>query len=184
MAKWVLLIAGTILLVCSILLNFIFYDLWNQEKTANLMANAQVRQVESRLKYSESNTPKRLTNIAENFGVTLFTFNNDNRAVRKKHLLSLISPSLSKRIFDSTKQGVSMDKEPIASENPNLSSVGKVVDSVYNWTGTDTAKVILTIEQILSVGSKSEKSVSKISVDLKNNGSKWIIIGFSAQQIM
>lgn len=184
MVKCILLIVGTILLVCSIVFNFIFYDLWNQEKTANFKANVQYRQVESKLKASESNTPRQLTSIGKDFGVTLFTFNKDYRAERKKHLLSLISPSLYKWIFDSTGQGGSTDKEPIASENPKLSSVGKVVDTVYNWTGTDTAKVILTIEQILSVGFDSEKSVSQLTVNLKNNGSKWIITGFNAQQIM
>lgn len=184
MAKWILLIVGTILFVCSIMFNIIFYDLWNQEKTTNVKANTQLQQVENKLKAFESNTPKRLTNIAEDFGVTLFTFNKDNREERKKHLLSLISPSLSKRIFDSTRQGEPSDKEPIASENPKLSSVGKVVDTVYNWTGTDTAKVVLTVEQILSAGTVSDKSVCQLTVNLKNNGSKWIITGFNAQQNM
>jgi hypothetical protein len=156
----------------------------NLEKTNNKKITLALHKSETLLKASKSNTQEALTSVASDFGSTLFTFKNENLNERKNHLLSLVTPSLSKKMFDPNRKGEVSDTDVLGSDNPELASSAVIKDSVYNWTGSNSAKVILTIEQTLSAGSDSAKTIYEVTVNLINEREKWNVTGFVMKEVM
>lgn len=174
-------IGTTILFTGSIIGNVILYDFWKQEKTAHTTLSVQLKQVEMKLRATTENSPEQLKKVAEEFVKTLFSFDKNSQTERKKRLLKLASKKLGKELFD---KSYPANTEPIGAKNSQITSLVTIKDSVYNQTGPDTAKVLVTIEQSLQTDNMEDKTIQEIQVDLSYNGEEWKVVKFSAKPIL
>ncbi|MFB9759004.1 hypothetical protein [Ectobacillus funiculus] len=172
-------IVVALLLFISLVLNLVFYGLWQQEKEERISTKTELREAKLRLETSKKNSPEQLTKKAEEFALTFLTYDKKYQSERKKRLLSLMSKGLGTKMLETKKE---VSGEHI--EGDNIISSAKIKDSIYNRINEKAGKVVLKVEQTLTSNSMKDTTSLEVTIHLEHDGKDWKVVKFDVKSIL
>ena len=156
-------------LFASVVVAFIFFDFWQQEKDKGISLSKENERLEWQIKAIESNTDENLLAIGEEYTKKQFTY-SVNDYDRGLEVMGDYYSNAYKNKLKKLKGKHSDEKEAAIGR----SSV-KIIDSLYNKKAADKAKVTVTFEQITQLDGIKSKVLYDIVLDMVYVEDEWKI---------
>ncbi|WP_191566440.1 hypothetical protein [Metabacillus idriensis] len=162
-------------LVISLVSNFAFYDLWQQEKDKVSELQQELKEANKQIEALNSNHEQEINKVAADFVERLFTY--DPRVYENGR-----EAALEMAIGEAKEKLVQQQRENLEGEfneqDKEVVSLVNIIDSTYNKTGNDIAQATVSFGQEYVIESARAKTINKIKIWLKYYEKRWKVSNF------
>lgn len=170
-----------ILLVISLVSNFAFYDLRQQERDKVSELQQELNEANKQIEALNSNHEQEINKVAADFVERLFTY--DPR-VYKNGKDAALEMSIGEAKEKTTQQQTENQYEVFGVQDEAVTSLVNIKDSVYNKTGNDTAEIVVQFEQELIASGIRAKTINEIKLRMRYIDGGWKIEDYEMTQII
>lgn len=181
MKKRYLSIILSTLLVISLVSDFAFYDLWQQEKDKVSELKKELNEANKQIEALNSNHEQEINQVASDFVERLFTYDAGVYENGREAALEMAIGKASEKL---TSQQIESQYGEFGVHDESVTSLVSVTDSVYNKTGNDTATVTLQFEQEVVMGVIRTETRNEIKLWMQHTEEDWKIKDYEMTQVI
>lgn len=181
MNKRYLSIILSVLLVISLVSNFAFYDLWQQEKDKVSELKEELNEANKQIEALNSNHEQEINKVAADFVERLFTYDTRVYENGREAALEMTIGEAKEMLMQQQAENLYDEFEV---QDKIIASLVNITDSVYNKTGNDTATVTLQFEQDVVVGEIRTETRNEIKLWMQHAEEEWKIEDYKMMQVL
>lgn len=177
--RYLSIILGT-LLVISLVGDFAFYDLWQQEKDKVSELKQELNEANKQIEALNSNHEQEINKVAADFVERLFTYEPHVYENGREAALEIAIGEAKDELMQQTENQYG----EFGRQDEAVTSLISIRDSVYNKTGNNTAVVKIQFEQELVTDDIRTITVNEIKLWMQCRDNKWEIENYELSYIL
>jgi CII-binding regulator of phage lambda lysogenization HflD len=178
--RYLSIILGT-LLVISLVGDFAFYDLWQQEKDKVSELKQKLNKANKQIEALNSNHEQEINKVAADFVERLFTYDSRVYENGREAALEMAIGEAKEKLVQQQAENL---YDEFGGQDEIITSLIDIKDSVYNKTGNATATIIIKFEQELVMRESKTKTVNEIKLWIRYTADEWKIEDYEMTQII
>lgn len=169
------------LLVISLVGDFAFYDLWQQEKDEVSELKQELNEANKQIEALNSNHEQEINKVAADFVERLFTYDPRVYENGSEAALEMAIGEAKEKLMP---QHIENQYKEFNKQDEAVTSLVKITDSIYNKTGNDIAEVTIQFEQELIMDRTRTKTMNEINLWMRYASDGWKVEDYEFTQVL
>lgn len=174
------IILGTLLMI-SLVGDFAFYDLWQQEKDKVSELKQELNKANKQIEALNTNHEQEITKVAADFVERLFTYDPRVYENGREAALEMAIGEAKGKLGQQQEENKFGE---LGGQDEIISSLVNITDSVYNKTGNETATVTIQFEQEIVMGVIRTETRNEIKLWMQHTEEDWKIEDYKMTQVI